>query len=205
MESIIRCNISHVDALTGLLARAFFEDPLYEYIFPDPADRLRLAAWDLGKLTHYGVRFGEVYAPSTLSGCAVWLPPGETDFTQERMAEIGMLDSAAQIGVEAEQRMMRFVAESEEFHKKVAPQPHWYLLLLGVDPPRQKQGIGSALLAANLARADAGRFRVYLETANPANIPFYQKQGFEVRAEAPLSDGGASIWYMVRDPRPSMD
>ena len=68
-----------------------------------------------------------------------------------------MLNSAAQIGADAEQRMLRFVAESEEFHRSVAPQLHWYLVLLGVDPPRQGGGIGSALLAPVLARADEGK------------------------------------------------
>jgi GNAT superfamily N-acetyltransferase len=184
------------------MARAFFSDPLYVYLFPDEAERDRLLTWDLNHLIQYGIRFGEVYTTSTLSGCAVWLPPGETDFTEQRMREVGMLDSAAQIGADAEQRMLRFVSESEEFHRSIAFQPHWYLVLLGVDPPRQGGGIGSALLIPDLARADEGKLPVYLETANPGNLPFYEKRGFAVRAEAPLSDGGSTLWYMVRDPKP---
>ena len=191
-----------MNALARLTARAFFNDPLHEYLFPDEARRDRLAVWDMSHLIQYGIRFGEVYATSSLSGCAVWLPPGETDFTEERMAEVGMLDSAAHIGADAEQRMSRFVTESEEFHRSVAPHRHWYLVLLGVDPPRQGEGIGSALLAPILARADEGKLPVYLETAHPGNISFYQKRGFAVRAKAPLSDGGATLWYMVRDPKP---
>ena len=113
-----------------------------------------------------------------------------------------MLDSAAHIGADAEKRMLRFVSESEVFHRKVAPHWHWYLVLLGVDPPRQGGGIGSALLAPVLARADEGKLPVYLETANPGNLAFYQKRGFTVRAQAQLSDGGAYLWYMVRGSKP---
>jgi ribosomal protein S18 acetylase RimI-like enzyme len=202
LEKITRCNESHLSALGDLFACAFLNDPLYEYIFPEAATRETLAAWDLGKTVHYGIRFGEVYATSTLSGCAVWLPPGETDFTEERMAQIGMLDSARHIGADAEKRLMTFVAESEEFHKRVTPHPHWYLVLLGVDPPSQREGIGSTMLAPVFAKADAGGFPIYLETAKASNILFYQKHGFDVRAGAALSDGGAYLWYLVRNPKP---
>ena len=197
---MIRCGRPHVDALAKLSGRAFFTDPLYEYVFPDAATREALAAWELGGIVHYGVRFGEAYAAPDLSGCAVWLPPGQTDFTLERMAEIGMQDSAAHIGVGPEERLMRFITESEECHGRVAADLHWYLVLLVVDPARQEEGIGSALLAAGLERADAEGYAVYLEATNPLNVPFYQKRGFEVRLEATLSDSGAHIWYMVRDP-----
>ncbi len=202
MENILRCNVSHVGMLAKLSARAFFNDPLYEYIFPDAATREILAAWELGNIAEYGIRFGEVYATSTLSGCAIWLPPGETDFTEVRMGEVGMLNSPAYFGAESEERLTAFMTESEECHRRVAPHPHWYLVLLGVDPARQGEGIGSALLAAGLAKADASRFPVYLETASPHNVPFYQRRGFEVRLEASLSEGGTHLWYMVRDPMP---
>lgn len=200
MGNIIRCKRTHLDALAGLFGRAFFNDPLYKYVFPDATQRVRLTAWDLGKIVEYGLHFGEVYATSMLSGCVVWLPPGETDFTEERMAEVGMLDSAAHIGAEPQARMMRFVMESEEFHRRVAPSHHWYMVLLGVDPSRQGQGIGSELIAPVLEKADRGMFPVYLETASPDNLAFYHRFGFEVCAEAALTDGGAYIWYMVRKP-----
>lgn len=200
MAPIIRCDESHVGPLAKLLARAFLHDPLYKYIFPNPATRESLTAWEMGSTALYGIRFGEVYATSDLSGCAAWLPPGETDFTEERMAEIGMLDSGAHLGAESAERLMRFVAESEAFHRRVVADLHWYLVLLAVDPPRQREGIGSALLADVLARADKDKVPVYLEATNPINIPFYEKFGFKVRSEASLSDGGSHLWYMVRQP-----
>lgn len=201
-EKIIRCDPSHVNSLARMAARAFFNDPLYKYFSPNVARRARVAEWDLSHIVQYGIQFGEVYATSSLSGCAVWLPPGETEFTEERMGEVGMLEAAGHIGAQAEQRMLKFVAESEEFHRRIATQLHWYLVILGVDPPRQGQGMGNALLAPVLARADAGNYPVYLETANPGSVAFYQKRGFTARAEAALSGGGPYLWYMVRDPQP---
>ncbi|MBN2149613.1 MAG: GNAT family N-acetyltransferase [Anaerolineales bacterium] len=198
MDAFISCNEAHLEALASLLARAFFDDPLYCYAFPDASLRRARAAWDLGKLALYGMHFGQVLASPALSGCVVALPPGETDFSEERMGLVGMLDAAAHIGLEGEKRLMTFVNETERYHAEVAPQPHWYLLLLGVDPAAQRQGIGSALLKAILVQADTGGFPVYLETTKAGNLPFYQRHGFIVRAEAPLPDGGVDVWYMVR-------
>jgi MFS family permease len=52
--------------------------------------------------------------------------------------------------------------------------PHWYLWLLGVDPDRQGQGVGSALLAPILARADAEGLPCALETLTERNVWFYR-------------------------------
>jgi ribosomal protein S18 acetylase RimI-like enzyme len=182
-----------------MLSRAFFNDPLYTYIFPEPAVRAERLAWDLGKVAHYGLRFGVGYATATLNGCAICLPPGETDFTEARMAAVGMLDSAKYIGAQAEGRMMIFVNESEQYHRQVAPSRHWYLVVLGVDPPAQGRGLGTALLTHLCQQADADRVPIYLETAEAHNVRYYQKFGFTVRAAGALSHDGIYLWYLVRD------
>jgi ribosomal protein S18 acetylase RimI-like enzyme len=41
-------------------------------------------------------------------------------------------------------RFVRCDSHTEHLHKRDAPAQHWYLWLLGVEPPRQGQGIGSA-------------------------------------------------------------
>jgi len=173
---------------------------LYRYLFPDEMDRERLTRWDMEKTIAYGARFGEVRATANLCGFSAYLPPGETDFTEERMAEVGMLDEGTVIGSEAETRLMRFVRESEHFHKLATPGPHWYLLLLCVDPALQGTGTGSRLLADLFSRADEVGLPIYLETLSAKNVPYYQKRGFDVRSEGYLSDGGVYVWYMVRDP-----
>ncbi len=42
------------------------------------------------------------------------------------------------------------------YHQRVAPCPHWYLVVLGVKPCQQGRGLARALLEPMLARADAG-------------------------------------------------
>ncbi len=198
VHHISSCSETKLTELSSLFGRAFFTDPLYEYIFPEISTRQEAIAWELGNVVRYGLRFGAVHVDSRLQGCAVWLPPGETDFTEERMSQTGMLDSSEFIVEDAYKRLEIFIEQSEEVHRRILPDPHWYLVLLGVEPARQKNGIGSALLEYGLSKVDEGRFPVYLETAESENLRFYRKHGFEVREQSALP-GGPELWYMIRE------
>jgi GNAT superfamily N-acetyltransferase len=69
-----------------------------------------------------------------------------------------------------------------------------YLWILAVDPQSQRGGIGRALLARVFEDAEAP---VYLETANPANVPYYASNGFEEIGRAAMPRG-ATLWFMRR-------
>ena len=68
-----------------------------------------------------------------------------------------------------------------------------------MDPAFQSLGLGSVLLQHTLAKADAQGLPAYLESSNPANIPFYQRNGFEVMAELRSGDS-PTIFSMLRQP-----
>ena len=78
-------------------------------------------------------------------------------------------------------------------------EPHWYLSILGVDPRRQRRGVGSALLREWLCRVDAENAPSYLETDRPENVAFYRREGFEVARELRIM--GVQIWCMWRAAR----
>lgn len=88
-------------------------------------------------------------------------------------------------------RALRFSAVQERGHPHEA---HVYLWFLAVDPTHQRGGVGRALLARVYEDAQAP---VYLDTANPANVPYYASNGFEELGKA---DGprGAEMWFMQR-------
>jgi GNAT superfamily N-acetyltransferase len=71
---------------------------------------------------------------------------------------------------------------------------HVYLWILAVDPANQRGGVGRALIARVIDEAEAP---VYLETANPANVPYYVSNGFEEIGRAALPRG-ATMWFMRR-------
>jgi len=71
---------------------------------------------------------------------------------------------------------------------------HVFLWFLAVDPPHQRAGLGRALLQTVFEHAAAP---VYLDTANPANVPYYAGFGFVEMGRAALPRG-ATMWFMRR-------
>ncbi len=73
---------------------------------------------------------------------------------------------------------------------------HWHLGPVGVRRDLQGHGVGTALLRAFAERMDARRDLAYLETDKQVNVPFYERFGFEVVAQAPVL--GVPNWFMAR-------
>jgi GNAT superfamily N-acetyltransferase len=88
-------------------------------------------------------------------------------------------------------RGLRFSAIQERGHPH---EEHVYLWFLAVDPQHQRGGVGRALLARVYEEAAAP---VYLDTANPANVPYYASNGFEELGKA-AGPRGATMWFMRR-------
>ena len=187
----------------AVLARAFFDDPLTRWVTPDDTKRAKALPWFFGKAATIGGRWGEVYTTgSKVEGNAIWLSPGQAKLSLGRMAQTGMLMAPFKFGIPAFMRFMKIMNTFEHLHDRDAPEPHWYLMVLGVDPPRQGQGIGGALIQPILARADADKLPCYLETQKQINVPFYQRHGFEVIVEDDIAaDGGPHYWTMKRPAR----
>lgn len=94
--------------------------------------------------------------------------------------------------------MVARMAQYENIAARFAPaEPHYYLGVIGVDPAARSLGIGSGLLRAfcGLSAGDDRSSGVYLETAQPSNVPFYQHAGFVEAGCEPL--GGRPLWCML--------
>jgi len=89
----------------------------------------------------------------------------------------------------------------DELGRNHPAEGHIYLQILGVDPDFQKRHYGVALLdhlnAMVWPRPEVAG--VYLETATPANVPYYQRAGYEVVGE--LMPAGVKIWRMFQRKR----
>jgi len=193
---------SQISRAAEALARAFQSDPMMTYITPDDTRRASVLSWFFNTGIRYGQSYGEVYTTEPADGTAIWLSPGNTTMTLWRMLRTGMLAAPLKFGLAGFGRFMNIMDYAEKAHKQAAPGLHWYLLGLGVEPSRQGQGLGGALIQPILARADTEGLPCYLETVNEKNLPFYQKHGFKVAVEGQVPRGGPYLWAMVRAPRP---
>lgn len=99
------------------------------------------------------------------------------------------------------EKAVRGMAERMAIYDEIADKskptvPHYYLGVLGLDPALQGRGVGMQLLRSfcELSAADPLSAGVYLETANPTNVSFYERAGFEQTGRGRLGD--ATLWCM---------
>jgi GNAT superfamily N-acetyltransferase len=180
-----------------LLARAFADDPLMAWFFPDAESRPHAVAALFGLFTEHYLADGrvDVVRRDEPVAVAMWRWPS----TSAQHDEEESLPSAP--------GLMRALMGPERAAEKGAamsvlgdlrpPEPHAYVHLLAVDPQLHGQGLGSQVLQGGLTAARDEGLVACLETMNPANVPFYEAHGFAVRYEQPLAAGGPTVWGMA--------
>lgn len=186
------------------LERAFSADPMFQWLFPDPLRRSRSLKILNRVPIDYGMRRGRVTHSEDGRAVAIWFPPGQP-VTVGGMIRSGFLGVPLRIGVRPFARFMRANGVMERIHKREMPEPHWYLLIVGVDPELQGRGLGSELVREGLARADEMDSPCYLETSDERNLAFYQRLGFRVLEKVTLGGGGPAGWAMRRERRSAGD
>ena len=198
MDGIDLLGRAGLERATTTLARAFSNDPMFAWIFPD-ARRRSQSLRVLNRVPlEYGLRHGRVTQSNGGLAAAIWIPPGHT-ITLSGMIRDGILGVPGRVGFRPFARFLGANSVMGRLHKKFVPEPHWYLLIVAVDPELQGRGVGTALVAEGLARADQSACPCYLETSEERNIAFYERHGFAVVASAPLGKGGPTGWAMRRD------
>ncbi len=201
-HSIERLALADVPATADMLTRAFGEDPFFGFMDPNPDSRERNVRWYLGATAKACIALGGAYVTSgSLAGVALWIPRGrEIDAAIER--ESGLSERAQVFGPATEARYGMLGRAFGEAHQQIAPEPHHYLTILGVDPDRQGRGIGGALLRPFLAEADCNGVICYVETTRARNVPFYERHGFVVADAREVE--GVPFWTFRREPRSAM-
>jgi GNAT superfamily N-acetyltransferase len=199
----VRLAEGQVAAAGAVLARAFANDPFFTYVLSDPVERERLMPPLMAAWTRYGLLFGEVYVTAgPVEASAIWLPPGAAIRTEERRDRAGLTAVVSAFSDGARARYDAVVQDHDRVRGAAQSVPHWYLVLIGVDPARQGLGLGSLLLRAGLSRVDQDGVECQLFTEQQRNVPIYQRYGFEIAVEGDLPDGGPHFWFMRRRPHP---
>jgi ribosomal protein S18 acetylase RimI-like enzyme len=196
MPEVRRVTQHDVKQISAVLARAFADDPVAVYIFPDAQRRVRgLERFFRLQLGRTFLRRGEAYTTTELQGGAFWLPPSSPrPGLRELFEQLPMITLLGRRLLAT----LRLIGLMEAHHPK---NMHYYLGTLGTDPVFQGKGVGSALLQPVLERCDTEGIPAYLESSNRKNVPFYRRHGFEVTSELVVPDGGPTLWLMWREPR----
>jgi len=183
-----------------VLARAFNDDPALIRFVTEPRKRVELLRSMFRMVVSHAVLKGEVYAVSPkMEGVAIWLPSGVPEITLWEALRGGGLTLLFKGGMEFMRKMKQDEDFAHQLRQRLAPTPHWYLAVLGVDPQFQGKGCASRLLKPMLARLDAEKLPAYLETSTEEYVPMYQHFGFKLLQEAMMPGSGTKMWVMLRE------
>lgn len=179
----------------GTAMRAFAKDPVTNWLAREDEKRASSLAEVLTRGFHDSVAAGTAYtAGPDCAAVAMWYPPG---------AHPSMPFTSFVRYVGGWRRLPKLL----EFSKRITATaskvpPSYYLFILAVEPTLQQHGLGTALVAPMLARADAEGVGCYLENSNPRNLRFYERLGFVAQGNVLGKPGEPVMLAMWRAPPP---
>jgi len=182
--------------LSAVLARSFWDDPVWTWLFPDPSTSQRRLELTFRVYLRDCMRNGTVVTTADRQGAALWKPPGHWKLTN-----MALLRSAPELLRAFGTRVFASLEIERKVESQHPHEPHWYLSVLGTDPPAQGKGVGGALITEIADRCDRAGLPAYLESSKEANVPYYERFGFQVTGETRLGIDGPTIWFMWREAR----
>ena len=178
--------------------RAFANDPLLRWFFPDDDDYELAAPAAFGQMAERSIGLGCTYVTPDVVAVGISFPPGHhhPGSPDDDGAVVAVDDDGPPI---EPQQAARFAAFGAVVAQHTPPELHWYLNLLATHPDWQRQGLGAALVTPIAARSEAEGVPLYLETETAANVAYYGHLGFRVRSEWDLPLAGPHMWGMIRE------
>lgn len=176
-----------------VLADSHANYPAFAHLFPDPDRRQTILRSFFTGVARDAQPFGAVRVAMSgerMLGAAVWLPPRRFPWSAWR--KLRATGSFLPVLWQAPRRARDFFALGANTERAAPDGPHWNLQVLGVRGEAQGGGLGTRLLEPVLSQAETEGEVCYLETADPANVAFYERLGFAlVRKHQLLLDGPA--------------
>lgn len=193
---IRRATDDDVPALARTLTRAFAEDPVVGWAWPAHARRERALEHFQATRLRQLIAGGEVWTTPELDCAALWALPGRWQPSVRETLEVFPAFAHPSLVW----RMPLVMAGWLNVERRHPREPlHYYLAVLGTDPPAQGQGLGTRVLAPVLEECDREGVAAFLESSKESNIAFYARHGFRVVQEMRLPRGPL-IWKMWREP-----
>lgn len=183
------------ELVVSVLEEAFHHDPVSSWVFPDEAHRRAVHGKFLGVFADITLAEGRIDVAEDGAAVALWLP----------------VPSRRARGEDPTPALMRQTADPDNercelvgrLTGKVHPhdRAHSYLLMIGVSPQRQGEGVGAELIRAELDRCDRDGVPAYLEASSARSRTLYERLGFRFLGSAVELPDGPSMWPMWREPQ----
>jgi ribosomal protein S18 acetylase RimI-like enzyme len=195
--TVSRAAPADVPSVAQTLARAFHEDPVFDWLLAgDPGRRRILIRYFELFSRRVWIEQRETYTTADAVAAAVWNLPRQWHIGVRTL--LGLGPASVRVFGRHLPRVMRALALVESKHPK---EPHYYLAFVGVDPQWQGRGLGTAVLAPVLERCDREAMPAYLESSTPRNRALYERHGFAVTEEFAFAKSAPPMWRMWREPR----
>ncbi|MFF6905745.1 GNAT family N-acetyltransferase [Streptomyces sp. NPDC012389] len=183
------------ELVVSVLEEAFHHDPVSSWVFPDEAHRRAVHGKFLGVFADITLAEGRIDIADDGAAVALWLPvpagaPEEEDPTPALMRQTADPDNER---CELVGRLTGKVHPHDRAHS--------YLLMVGVSPQRQGQGVGAELIRTELDRCDRDGVPAYLEASSARSRTLYERLGFGFLGSAVELPDGPSMWPMWREPQ----
>ncbi|MFD8730591.1 GNAT family N-acetyltransferase [Streptomyces sp. NPDC059611] len=183
------------ELVVSVLEEAFHHDPVSSWVFPDEAHRRVVHGKFLGVFADITLAEGRIDIADDGAAVALWLPvpagaPEEEDPTPALMRQTADPDNER---CELVGRLTGKVHPHDRAHS--------YLLMVGVSPQRQGQGVGAELIRTELDRCDRDGVPAYLEASSARSRTLYERLGFGFLGSAVELPDGPSMWPMWREPQ----
>jgi GNAT superfamily N-acetyltransferase len=192
---MVRADEADVEALSQVIADAFFPLPPCRWLISDGAARREILPGFFRMYVEHAMADGTVYTTAARTAAALWIPTGpggprQPDGYDEQLAEV--------TGKWAEQFVI-FDQQLDAHH--LTGVAHHHLAILAVRPDVQGRGIGTALLDAYHAILDGEGTVAYLEASDERTRGIYLRHGYADYGSPIELPGGPFMYPMVRHPR----
>lgn len=199
---MIKMDKKYIKNASLMLSRAFKDDPIDEYIFPDPEERKIKIPLVYELLLKSNFSNSRTYISSSrIEGIAVWIKSGNLESSFWKILASGNVFLAMKIGWRAIRKIQEFDRFFHQKHKELAPSEHWYLAILAVDPKYQGRRLASKLMDGMFIESDLEGLPYFVETEGKKNVSIYEHFGFKVIGEYVASQTNETLVAMLRRPR----
>ena len=199
MTEVITAGAADLETLSEVIAEAFCDLPPSRWLIPDPTARSQVFPAYFRIHLDHALASGLICTTPDRDAAALWIPagqhpPGPPPGYAERLR-------AATIPWTGKfQALDAALARRHPYRT-----PHHHLAILAVQPGRQGQGTGTALLDSYHQILDQASLPGYLEASTDRNRQLYLRHGYADLGPPIRLPGGPPMHPMWRQPRPQDD